>query len=237
MLRALRTLPLLLMLAIAGAARADTVDMLLFENPGLFDVSPQGEVGGPGARLLQRVSTVSGVGLRLQVMPIARILLTLEQQPGTCAAGLARTPEREAALRWAGPVSSSAMVLYGRLDEKRSVQGLEDLRGAVIAAQRQSVPVAWLRDHGLQVQEARDAPTALRMLQAQRVDYWLVNDLLAQHTFRGLGSTPARPLHTFGRIDGYLVCHRDTPAATMARFQGALDQLRRDGELAPFGLR
>lgn len=233
----LRALPTLLSLTLTAAAHGQTLEMLVFNNPGLFDISAQGEISGPGARLLKRIGDISGVELRLREMPVARVVQTVHQQPGSCAAGMARTPEREPLLRWAGPVADSAMAVYGRLDETRTVKRPEDLRGAVIAAQRLSVPAQWLAAHNIQLQEARDAQTALRMLEARRVDYWLVNELLAQHTFRSLGSVPARTLHSFGRIQGYLACHIDTPPATMARLQAALDQLRRTGELAPFGVR
>jgi len=234
MLRALLTL---LLLTIAADSRGESLEMLVFNNPGLFDISAQGEISGPGARLLQRIESLSGVELRLREMPVARVVQTLHQQPGRCAAGMARTPEREALLHWAGPVADSAMVVYGRLNETRVVKTPDDLRGAIIAAQRQSVPAQWLVAQGIQLQEARDPQTALRMLEARRVDYWLVNELLAQHTFRSLGSVPVRALHSFGRIQGYLACHIDTPPATMNKLQRALDQLRRSGELAPFGVR
>lgn len=234
MLRALLTL---LLLTIAADSRGESLEMLVFNSPGLFDISAQGEISGPGARLLKRIESISGVEFHLREMPVARVVQTVHQQTGSCAAGMARTPEREAFLQWAGPVADSAMVVYGRLDETRVVKGPEGLRGTVIAAQRLSVPAQWLEAHSIQLQEARDPQTALRMLEARRVDFWLVNELLAQHTFRSQGSTPVRALHSFGRIRGYLACHIDTPPATMKRLQGALDQLRRRGELAPFGVR
>lgn len=212
--------------------------MLVYPNPGLFEVGPQGEISGPGGKLIARIGEVSGVEMRLRVMPAARVMQTLSQQANSCAAGVPRLPEREATMRWAGLLASSTMTLYGRLDETRTVAGVADLRGVVIAAQRESLPAVWLRDHDLQVQEVRDSVTALRMLQARRVDYWLVNELLARHTFRGLGGeAPARPLQNFGRVEAYLACNHQTAPATLDKLRAAMEQLRRDGELVPFGVR
>lgn len=233
MLRAL----LLLSLLLTTAARAEEVNMLVFTSPGLFDVSAQGQVSGPGAHLVKRIGEASGVELRITVMPVARLMQTLTQQPGHCAVGVPRLPAREPLLAWAGVVSSSSLMLYGRLDETRAVAGVADLRGAVIAAQRESLPAAWVREHGLTLQEVRDSTTGLRMLQARRVDYWLVNELLARTTFQGMGSEPARALQNFGRIDAEMACHRDTAPALLSKLRAAVERLRRDGELVPFGVR
>jgi polar amino acid transport system substrate-binding protein len=232
-----RTLLLPLLLSLALHARADSVDMLVFASPGLFEVSPQGQLSGPGAHLVKRIGEASGVEMRMQVMPVARLMQTLTQQPGHCTVGIPRLPEREPLFAWAGLVASSSLMLYGRLDETRIVTSVDDLRDTVIAAQRESLPAAWLRGHELKMQEVRDAPTGLRMLQARRVDYWLVNELLARAAFRGLGSEPARPMQSFGRIDAELACHRDTAPAVLEKLRSAVERLRRDGELVPFGVR
>jgi polar amino acid transport system substrate-binding protein len=227
-----------LLLGLALQARAESVDMLVFPNPGLFDVAADGRVTGLGGALIDRIAAVSGVQLRVQVMPPARALQTLAQQPGSCVAGVPRLPDNEALLQWLGQLASSSMMLYGRPDELRHVSTPRDLRGAVIAAQRNSLPASWLREQGLQVQEVRDTLTGLRMLQARRVDYWLVNELVAQRTLHTLGGEPpVRPLQNFGRIDAHLACQRDTAPAALDKLRAAMEQLRRDGELVPFGVR
>lgn len=236
MLRAL-CLPLLLIFLATGA-RAQGVDMLVFINAGLFEQAPDGRITGPGGDIIARIAAVSGVEVRIQVLPAARVMSTLVQQVGACVAGVPRLPENDAQLRWLGLLSSSSLMLYGRLDDKRQVRSADDLRGTVIVAQRNSLPATWLRDHALRAQEVRDTPTALRMLQARRVDYWLVNELVAQRTFQSLGGgLPARPLQSFGLITTHLACHRDTAPAELEKLRAAVEQLRRDGELVPFGVR
>ncbi|RTL33710.1 MAG: transporter substrate-binding domain-containing protein [Burkholderiales bacterium] len=234
----LRALCFVMLLGLASTPRAHGVDMLVFLNPGLFDQAPDGRITGPGGDMIYRIAAVSGVEVRIQVLPPARVMQTLVQQVGACVAGVPRLPDNESRLRWLGTLSSSSLMLYGRLDEKRRVNGVEDLRRASIVVQRSSLPASWLRERGLPMQEVRDTVTALRMLQARRVDYWLVNELVAQRTFRALGGElPARPLHSLGQIVTHLACHRDTAPADLERLRTAVEQLRRDGELVDFGVR
>lgn len=234
----LRALCLLLMVSLASGARAEGVDMLVFLNPGLFEQAPDGRITGPGGDMIARIAAVSGVTVRIQVLPPTRVMQTLVQQVGACVAGVARLPDNESQLRWLGVLSNSTLMLYGRLDEKRRITGASDLRRATVVVQRHSLPASWLHERGLPMQEVRDTTTALRMLQARRVDYWLVNELVAQRTFQALGGDlPARPLQSFGQIVTHLACHRDTAPADLDRLRGAIEQLRRDGELVPFGVR
>ena len=44
----------------AGTATAATLQMLVFPNPGLFDIAQDGQVLGPGGRLLTRNTWSSG---------------------------------------------------------------------------------------------------------------------------------------------------------------------------------
>lgn len=233
----LRALCFLMLLGLASMPRAQGVDMLVFLNPGLFDQAPDGRITGPGGDLIARIAAVSGVTVRIRVLPPTRVVQTLMQQVGACVAGVPRLPDNEAQLRWLGVLSNSSLMLYGRLDDTRRVRGEEDLRRASIVVQRNSLPANWLRERGLPMQEVRDTVTALRMLQARRVDFWLVNELVAQRTFHALGETPARPLQSFGQIVTHLACHRDTAPAELDRLRAAVEQLRRDGELVPFGVR
>jgi polar amino acid transport system substrate-binding protein len=227
----------LLLAALALPVHAETLNLLVYPNPGLFEVSARDTVSGPGADVLRRLAEVSGIALQLQPTPAARALMMITQQPGYCAAGVPRTPERENLFRWAGLMGSGALMLYGRADDAREVQSPEDLRGATVVAQRESQPLAWLREHGLKTYEVNDTLTGLRMLRAGRVDFWLVNDLAGQRAIQLGGGAAPKALHSFGQIDVYIACHRELPAATAERLRQGLEQLRRDGELAEFGLR
>lgn len=233
-------MPRLLVLLLAllwGTARAQPLQLLVFPNPGLFDVATDGTVSGPGAELLAKLGRASGLPLGILAMPIPRALATAASTPGSCAVGLSRTPEREAAFQWAGPLASGALVIYARADETLAVQGPADLRGHGVVVQRESAPAAWLREQGVAAQEVNSSVTALRMLQAKRVDFWFANELAAEPVIRAEGGVAVKNLLTLRRVEAYVACHPATPQEPVEKLHQAIQKLRRQGELAEFGLR
>lgn len=226
---------LLLTLAAHVHAQAEVVDMVVYPNAGLFEVEG-GRITGPAAPILARLQAVSGVGMKGQALPIARATQPGVLKPGGCLIGLPRTSEREGLFRWAGPWSSSTIVLHGRPDETRKVNGPTDLRGALVAVLRESLPANWLKEHGLSSHEVNDVAAGLRILQAGRVDYWLGNDVVTRFAIKAVGGPAPRALYSFGRIELFMACHLETPAATVERLNAGLEQMRRGGELVEFGL-
>jgi polar amino acid transport system substrate-binding protein len=220
-----------------GTARAQPLQLLVFANPGLFDVAADGTVSGPGANVLAKIGQLSGVPLDILALPIPCALATASSMPGSCAVGLARTPEREASFLWAGPLASGALVIYARADETQALQGLLDLRGRGVVVQRESAPAAWLREQGIAAQETNNSVTALRMLQARRVDFWFANELAAEPVIRTEAGPAVRSMLTLRRVDVYVACQVATPPEQVDRLHQAIQKLRRQGDLAEFGLR
>ncbi|RZL35627.1 MAG: transporter substrate-binding domain-containing protein [Rubrivivax sp.] len=232
--RPLALLPFLL-LHLPPAWCEPALDVLVYPNAGVFESLP-GQPGGPGGAMLERMQALSGITLRQQVVPIPRALLLAEQKPGSCAVAVSRTAEREPRFLWVGPWARGAMTIYGRADEGRPVDRVQDLRGRSVIVLRDSSPAAWLREQGVAAEEVKDNGTALRMLQARRVDFWVANDLAAHFVIRANGAEAPRVLHSVGRIDLYFACHKSTDPATTGTLELAIAQLRRNGELAEFGL-
>lgn len=229
---------LLMVLALlCGTARAQQLQLLVFPNPGLFDVAADGTVGGPGAAVLTRLGRIGGVPLVIQALPIPRALAMGSSIPGACLVGLSRTPEREAAFLWAGPLASGAITVYARADETQALASVAELRGRSVVVQRESAGAAWLREQGIAAQEANNSVSALHMLQARRVDFWLANDLAAEPVIHAEGGAPVRPLLVLRRVEAYIACHAATPPEPVDKLRQAIQKLRRQGELAEFGLR
>ncbi|MDR7331860.1 transporter substrate-binding domain-containing protein [Roseateles asaccharophilus] len=222
---------------VCGPATALGLNLVVFPNPGLFEVEADQSIGGRGAVLLHKLADVSGLTLNLQAMPIPRALSTGAATPGSCLVGMTRTPEREAQFQWAGPLASGALVVYARGDDTRLLQTPADLRGHGVVVQRDSAPAAWLRQQGITAQEVSQPVTALRMLQAGRIDFWLANELSAAPAIQAEGGNAIKAHLVVMRIDAYIACHPGTPAELTARLHQALQKMRRQGDLAHFGLK
>lgn len=227
--------PLLLSLQAGAQAQAASVNMLVYPNAGIFEMI-DGRIGGPGETMLLRLQAITGVQFNQQVMPIARALPTLATTPGTCAVSLPRTPDREAHFRWTMAWISGAIVLYGRATENRLIRGPEDMRGANIAVLRDSLPAAWLKEHGVTGYEVNDLGTGLRMLQAGRVDFWLGSEVSARFVIRAMQGPVPRALYSYGQLELHMACHLGTPAAIVERLNAGLEQMRREGSLSEFGV-
>lgn len=228
---------LALLLHAAAQAQPRVLEMLVYPNAGVFELAAGKGPGGPGGVMLQRLQTLSGVTLNQQFMPIPRAMLTVRQAAGHCAVGVTRTPEREGLLMWAGPWARAASTVYARADDPRSLHHPQELRGSSIVVLRDSALADWLKAQGIPATPVKDNTTGLRMLQARRVDYWLANDLAAHFIIRAEGGAAPRALHSFERMDFYVGCHPGTDPAAVAALDAAIAQLRRNGELAEFGLR
>lgn len=232
-----RFIALLAFVCSPAVALALGLNLVVFPNPGLFDVEPDQPVSGRGAVLLARLAAVSGMTLDVQAMPIPRALSSGVAAPGRCLVGLVRTPERESHFLWIGPLASGALNLYARGDDSRMLQQPADLHGHTVVVQRDSASAAWLRQQGITPQEVSQPLTALRMLQAGRVDFWLANELSAAPAIAAEGGAAVKAKLALARVDVYVACHPATPAEPAQRLQQAIQKLRRQGELADFGLR
>ncbi|RZJ04756.1 MAG: transporter substrate-binding domain-containing protein [Rubrivivax sp.] len=228
---------LLMLDASTALAQAKALEILTYPNAGVFESAAGRGPGGPGGAAVHRMQVLSGVRLNQQLMPIGRAMAIAEQKPGHCAVAVSRTPEREARFLWIGPWARGALTVYGRADETRQITAPQDLQGSHIVVLRDSTPAGWLKDRGLRGEEVKDNGTALRMLRARRVDYWLANELAAFFVIRADVGPPPRVLYSAGRIDLYIACHPDSNRDLVSALGVAVAQLRRNGELADFGMR
>lgn len=225
-----------LALAMTVPAVAAPLRLLVYPVPGLFDELEDGQIGGPGGTLVAKIGRVADLPYEAAALPIARAWQAIQAQPMTCVVGMTRTPEREPRFQWVAPISRGDFIVYGRADSAPVAAELTALRGKAVVVLRETAPARELRELGIAAQETNSTISALRMLQAGRVDYWYAHQLVAEAVAGAAGGPPIKPLFSTVRLDGYLACNLEVPAATIDKLRTGLQRLRRNGDLAAFGL-
>lgn len=224
----------------ATAQPATPLKLLAFPVPGLYEVAADGSISGAGGVLLRQLAQASRQPFTSEVLPVPRAWNTVLEAAPACIVGMVRTPEREATFQWVGLVSRAELAVYVRDDTPPPTEpapALASLRGKRVVVVRDTTMAIQLREQAVRAQEVSSNLSALRMLQAGRVDYWFTHQLLAEPAASAAGGAAIRPLFSIARIDGYLACNAAVTPAAVAALRKGLQQLRRDGGLAAFGLR
>lgn len=221
------------MLLSAGLSVADTsppLRLLTFHEPPWVDARAR-PTTGIAVSVVQRVLEASGVPYEMMVMPPKRALAMAEVQPGTCVFPVERTQEREALLRWVGPVLVSRHALYPRAGQDLRLMTLEDARQMRIGSHLGSGVGEYLERLGYRVTLVSQNDLGPAMLARERIDLWVSDTGSAQATAEAAGVTIGAPALVFFTTLRAMGCHPQTPAETVARMQETLSRLLREGQL------
>ncbi len=227
-----RLMSLLLCLTLLQEARAEApLRLITFSVPPLVELADDGKPKGIAVDVIRRLFELSGENYTLTVQPQKRAIRTAMQEPNTCSFPITRSQEREASLRWVGPVSVSRHGLYSSPERPVLIRTLEDARNFLISSYLGSGIGEYLDSLGFEVHMAAENELGLRMLAANRVDLWAADTraapLIAEKTGIDLGE-PELVFFTTLRSMG---CHRNLDPKRLKKLTDTLQQLFLDGEL------
>lgn len=224
---------LLLSLSTLGAS-AGELHLFADEHPPL-QFEQHGELTGFGVDLVHTLATRAGDPVQLQRTPLRRALLLAAQSPDSGAFLILRSPEREARYQWVGPAFDVQIGLYVLADRPRALSDLEQARHAGrIAVPRKWQVYAYLQRQGLDNLYGVESPEQMmHLLKVGRADLVVADDRTVAVLAREAGIDPRR-LHLSLPLlhEGvYIAFSPQTDAQRVARWQAALEELRRDGRL------
>jgi polar amino acid transport system substrate-binding protein len=187
-------------------------------------------VSGIGTDTVREIMTRSGIDYTIELLPWKRAYATALARSNGCVFSTTRTPERETLFKWVGPIGEADWVLMGRADRNLSLRTLEDARPYLIGTYNGDAREAYLRERGFHVDSAPNDFINPRKLVAGRIDLWAASVRSSGPTLRRLGYTDRIvPVLVFNRIRVYLACNRAIPDALVARMNGAMAAMERDG--------
>jgi polar amino acid transport system substrate-binding protein len=226
---------------LSGAARADDSPaysmVLLTENFPPYNMAADGKnfaqeanIKGIAAEVVRETFKRAGIGYSMTLrFPWERIYKLALENPGYGVFVTARLPEREKRFKWVGPIGPDDWVLLARADSPIQLSSLEAARPYRIGAYKGDAIAVELARQGMKpVTVLSDKDNARKLVDGQ-LDLWATGDPAGRYLARLEGITGLKTVLRFNSAELFLALNKDTPDAVVARLQGALDQLRKEG--------
>lgn len=193
-----------------------------------------GVPGGTSIDVLRNVLAGMGIdpaGASIRVGTWTEGYRAVLQTPGTVLFSTARTPEREALFKWAGPIFSSRNVLFALKESNVTVSSPGDLERLRIGVIRDDVAEADLIALGISpdgLVVSSDARELVSLLESGEIEAWAYAEYPGREILNATSGDPERfdivyPLKTW---DYYFAFHRDVPDRDLEEFQAGIDRLK-----------
>jgi polar amino acid transport system substrate-binding protein len=226
---------------LSGTARADGVPaysmVLLTENFPPYNMAADGKnfaqeanIKGIAVEVVRQTFKRAGVGYSMTLrFPWDRIYKLALENPGYGVFVTARLPEREKRFKWVGPIGPDDWILLARADSPIQLNTLEAARPYRIGAYKGDAIAVELARQGMNpITVLSDKDNARKLVEGQ-LDLWATGDPAGRYLARQEGITGLKTVLRFNSAELFLALNKDTPDAVVARLQGALDQLRKEG--------
>ncbi len=168
----------------------------------------------------------------VMLYPFARALHTVETQDDMVLFPVARTPDREDAVKWVGPLVSNGVYFYQRSDSTNLVHNIDDLKRLnSIGVGNSNASMILLSQQGFKnLYPVNDEIQALQMLALKRVDAVAVGEIVFQEAERSgeFGSHPFKKIDIkLYNSDLYMAFSKDVSDQEIQRWQRQLNEVKK----------
>ena len=186
--------------------------------------------------LVRAILAEMGTTAKIEEIPLARGLAMLQHGDDLVLFNITRSPEREQAMSWVGPISEETDRLYERKSDPTGIRTLEDARTLPVCVLNGNVDDAVLRRNGFNnLSRSLDYEGCFRMLGVGHVRLVASADLGLEQKLTRAGvsedtvvATPAVVIQQ----DGYIAMPKRTPGSETQRWNAALAKIRQSGKYA-----
>jgi polar amino acid transport system substrate-binding protein len=207
---------------------------LLTDNHPPLHFQQGNQLVGFGVDVVQALAERTGDQVHLQQVPLLRALHVATTEPATGVFTVLRTAERNGLYQWVGPLMDVETALYSA-NTQQPVRSLQDAASlGRIAVPRKWLAYDYLRKQGLNNLYGVETPEQMmRLARLGRTEFVVADTLSITTLAREEGLAPSQlhyqmPLMKQGT---YIAFSPLTDARQVARWQQALDEMRRDGRL------
>jgi polar amino acid transport system substrate-binding protein len=207
---------------------------LLTDNHPPLHFQQGNQLVGFGVDVVQTLAERTGDQVHLQQVPLLRALRVATTEPATGVFTVLRTAERDGLYQWVGPLMDVETALYSA-NTQPPVRSLQDASTqGRIAVPRKWLAYDYLRKQGLNNLYGVETPEQMMPLaRLGRIEFVVADTLSIATLAREEGLAPSQlhyqmPLMKQGT---YIAFSPQTDARQVARWQQALDEMKRDGRL------
>jgi polar amino acid transport system substrate-binding protein len=225
----------LLLLYGLNARLADAELRLYTEEYRPFSYLQDGKPSGMAVSVVEELIHRTGETAHIEVVPWTRGYHQVRHHADTALFSTVRTAQREAEFQWVGPIARGYTRFYTHKDAGLRVTSLDDVRKlGTLAVPKQWYSYELLRQQNLENLYGVPTPQdMLRMFRLGRVKLLLANTLTLDGMLAEQDMHAGQLQEQFDLMpnDSYIAFSLHTDAARVARWQQALQGMRRDGSL------
>lgn len=209
------------------------------EPPANFIDATSGKLTGFATEVIESTFNTGRYAAKIEVMPEARAMLTLDSEPNVVMFSISRTADREDKFYWLKQVASKNWILYGN-KQGASLQSIHQLNKTdIVATIRGDVREKWMRqfNHFNQIHLV-DYHQAIDLLQVNRINYLLyesigMGSLIKTHGYLTKNFTPVLTVNT---SDVYIVMSKKHTGKNLAervtKTLNSTEAIKRQAEIA-----
>jgi polar amino acid transport system substrate-binding protein len=227
-------LGLVIALVASAPAAAQSPIRFLTEDLPPLNYTREGVLKGLSVEIVRAAMADLGHPDTIELLPWPRALQLAQTEPGTALFSTTRTAEREGLFRWVGPLTTINTVFLARRERALTIHDLLAARTLRIGVTAGAPFIEPLQRAGFTGLDAVSDPLSNpRKLRADRIDLWLVSDVIWPQRVReaGLAVEDFEAVFTFGTQVLYIAFNRATDDATITAWQRAIDRLTASGQL------
>ncbi|WP_417793800.1 substrate-binding periplasmic protein [Terasakiella pusilla] len=201
-----------------------------------YNYEEDGAVKGISVEIVQKLMDEVGATAKFVILPSMRSTATMAKTPGSMFISLFRTEERENKYHWVGPIVSSSVYFYKRVDSALEIDTLEDAKGVKRVASRYAGLVhTLLQQNGFTNLEdtAKNGREVYRKLLAGRSDLGISDSPIGvKYILQQLGLPMTALTQTSVKIldmDLYIAVHKSVSPQEVKKWQAVLDRMKASG--------
>lgn len=221
-------------LLLACSLQAAELVLYTEEGPPL-NFSRDGQLDGYAVELVREMERRSGDSVRYELAPWTRGYALAQQEESTGLFSMARIPEREALFQWVGPFLVSQNRFYTHKNSGLRITHLDQAKTLRVALPRGWYSYQFLRGQGFDdIFPVSGADQMVSLFRNGRTDLLAISEihLPALLAKAGMRSDQLEAQLIFLVHESYLGFSPATDARVVARWQAALDAMKRDGSFA-----